>query len=103
VIAFRAGGAVETVVENVTGLFFDEPTSVSLADAIERFERQSWDSLALQAHASKFDRAVFGERLLAFLREVAPPADLAEQGVWESFPQLEVAAPSFTGLRPAGN
>lgn len=103
VIAFRAGGAVETVIENVTGLFFDEPTSVSLADAIERFERQSWDSLALQSHARKFDRAVFAERLLAFLREVAPAADLAEQEVWESVPQLEVAATSFTGLRPAGN
>jgi glycosyltransferase involved in cell wall biosynthesis len=103
VIAFRAGGAVETVVENVTGLFFDEPTSASLADAIERFERQSWDSLALQTHARKFDRAVFAERLLAFLREVTPAADLAEQAVWESFPQLEAAAPSFSGLRPAGN
>ena len=41
VIAFRAGGATETVVEGVTGVFFDEATVESLASAIERVERLS--------------------------------------------------------------
>ncbi|HEV2828123.1 MAG TPA: glycosyltransferase, partial [Pyrinomonadaceae bacterium] len=38
VIAFRGGGALETVVEGVTGVFFSEPTSSSLAQAIQDFE-----------------------------------------------------------------
>jgi glycosyltransferase involved in cell wall biosynthesis len=38
VIAFRAGGALETVIEGVTGLFFDEQTPEALGDAIKRFE-----------------------------------------------------------------
>jgi glycosyltransferase involved in cell wall biosynthesis len=39
VIAFRAGGALETVIEGETGLFFDEQTPESLGDAVFRFER----------------------------------------------------------------
>src|ERR1700744_2194218 len=51
-IAYRAGGAVETIVDGVTGVFFDEPTSDSLAVAIRRFEAMDWDSTALSNHAS---------------------------------------------------
>ena len=39
VIAFRAGGALETVKEGETGLFFNEQTAGSLADAVGRFEK----------------------------------------------------------------
>lgn len=38
VIAFRAGGALETVIEGQTGVFFDEQTPESLAGAVKRFE-----------------------------------------------------------------
>src|SRR5579862_7846242 len=41
-IAYRAGGALETIVENSTGLFFDQQTAESLGDAIERFEQCEW-------------------------------------------------------------
>ena len=105
VIAFRAGGALETVVEGVTGLFFDQPTSVALAQAIEEFELRSWNASEAQAHAAKFDRAIFAARLLGFLRQVAPEAELAEQKVWPGFAALEsldTGTASFPGLRPAG-
>jgi glycosyltransferase involved in cell wall biosynthesis len=98
VIAFRAGGALETVVEGITGLFFDQPTSAALAQAIKEFEECSWNSSELQSHAAGFDRAVFAERLLAFLRQAAPAAELAEKPVWEGFAaldSLESAAVSF--------
>ena len=39
VIAFRGGGALETVVENESGLFFDEQTPDSLNAAIAQFEK----------------------------------------------------------------
>ena len=72
VIAYRSGGALETVVEGHTGLFFDEPTSDSLVAAIGDFETRSWDSSALRRHAEKFSRAVFATRLTEFLNAVAP-------------------------------
>jgi glycosyltransferase involved in cell wall biosynthesis len=72
VIAYRAGGAVETVEEGVTGVFFDHANSLSLAEAIERFEDMRWDQYKLRRHAEKFDRSVFSFRVLQFLGSVAP-------------------------------
>ncbi|MGC9523279.1 MAG: glycosyltransferase, partial [Anaerolineae bacterium] len=43
VIAYGAGGALDTVVEGVTGTFFDEPTVASLREAIERFDPEGID------------------------------------------------------------
>lgn len=71
VIAFRRGGATETVIENETGVFFDEQTADSLAGAIENFESRSWDRQLLRKHAEKFDRKVFSSRILNFLDEIA--------------------------------
>ncbi|MDQ1706913.1 MAG: hypothetical protein QOJ88_124 [Pyrinomonadaceae bacterium] len=72
VIAYRGGGAVETVVEGVTGLFFDMPTSGSLVAAIEDFESRTWHASEMRRHAEKFDRSVFSFRVLQFLGSVAP-------------------------------
>jgi glycosyltransferase involved in cell wall biosynthesis len=72
VIAFRGGGAVETVVEGVTGVLFNEPDSTSLVEAIEDFESRSWHQPTLRSHAEKFDRRVFSLRVLEFLGSVAP-------------------------------
>jgi glycosyltransferase involved in cell wall biosynthesis len=72
VIAYRAGGAVETVEENVTGVFFDQPSSVSLGEAIEKFEGMRFEQYTLRRHAEKFDRSVFTFRVLQFLGSVAP-------------------------------
>ena len=72
VIAYRAGGATETVDEGVTGIFFDQPNSNSLAGAIEQFESLTWDQTLLRRHAEKFDRTVFAFKVLQFLGSVAP-------------------------------
>jgi glycosyltransferase involved in cell wall biosynthesis len=72
VIAYRAGGAVETVEDQVTGIFFDQASSVSLAEAIEKFEGLRFDQYTLRRHAERFDRTVFSFRVLQFLGSVAP-------------------------------
>jgi glycosyltransferase involved in cell wall biosynthesis len=72
VIAYRGGGAVETVVENVTGVLFDQQNARSLSEAIEQFEGLSWRPDTLRHHAEKFDRNVFTFRVLQFLGSVAP-------------------------------
>ena len=38
VIAYKAGGALETVIDGVTGLFFEEQSAESLMEAVKRFE-----------------------------------------------------------------
>jgi glycosyltransferase involved in cell wall biosynthesis len=38
VIVYGAGGALETVINEVTGIFFEGPSSASLLEAIKRFE-----------------------------------------------------------------
>ena len=48
VIAFRGGGAVETIEENLTGVFFDSPNSLALAEAIEKFENLKWNQQELR-------------------------------------------------------
>jgi glycosyltransferase involved in cell wall biosynthesis len=76
-IAFRGGGAMETVVEDVTGVFFDEQTTEALVDAIERFEAREWSSSVMRRHAEGFSAEVFRERFTKFLRRIGAPIDEA--------------------------
>jgi len=69
-IAWRGGGALETVVEGETGLFFDEPSAHSLADVIACFSRQPFDPQTLQAHAERFSPGRFKERLRTIVDSV---------------------------------
>ncbi len=66
VIAFQAGGALETVVAGETGIFFPEPTVASLVEALSSFTDR-FDPDTLRRHALTFDRAVFIERMYALL------------------------------------
>ncbi len=65
VIAFRRGGALETVVDRVTGLFFDRQDPDSLVEALERYERMEaqFEPERIAQHARTFDRCRFKERM----------------------------------------
>jgi glycosyltransferase involved in cell wall biosynthesis len=65
VIAFRAGGALDTVIEGVTGAFFDEPTPEALAAAVLAFDADGVDPQALRVHAETFSVPRFRRRLRA--------------------------------------
>ncbi len=69
VIAFAGGGALDTVVDGVTGVLFNKQTPEALAEAIRRFETQSFDPEVLRRHARTFDTAVFEQKLTAFVEE----------------------------------
>ncbi|MBV8153013.1 MAG: glycosyltransferase [Candidatus Eremiobacteraeota bacterium] len=69
-IAFRGGGALETIVEGTTGTFFDEPTPQSLAAALAAFDPARFEAARLRAHAEKFAPARFVERLRAIVARV---------------------------------
>lgn len=69
VIAYGKGGALETVVNNLTGIFFYEQTSEALKDAINRFESQSdkFDKSFIRNHALKYSEQVFKEKIKGFI------------------------------------
>jgi glycosyltransferase involved in cell wall biosynthesis len=74
VLAYRRGGAVETVVDGQTGLFFDEQTADSLIDAMTRFETSldDFDPAVIRAHAQGWNRDIFKDRLQAFIAARLP-------------------------------
>ncbi|MEK6591882.1 MAG: glycosyltransferase [Patescibacteria group bacterium] len=67
VIAYQSGGACETVRENETGAFFEEQTWQSLADAVIRFRRQSFDYGRIRLWSQQFSRERFQSELTAFV------------------------------------
>lgn len=69
VIAFRGGGALETIIEGRTGLFFDDPTPDSLGRMLPVAERMSWSRDAIRAHAETFSARRFLERMVTFMSE----------------------------------
>ena len=69
VIAFKKGGALETVVENKTGIFFDSSTAESLAEAVRRFESMRFDTAAIKEHARDFSRARCREAFRSYFVE----------------------------------
>jgi glycosyltransferase involved in cell wall biosynthesis len=69
VIAYAAGGTLDTVIPGETGLHFEEPTPASLAAAVRQFEELSFDSSAIRRHAERFDRSVFESKLQECVRK----------------------------------
>ncbi|HTK60269.1 MAG TPA: glycosyltransferase [Candidatus Baltobacteraceae bacterium] len=69
VIAYRKGGALETVVEGVTGEFFDDQEWEELATAVIRFDASRYDARAIRAHAEAFDVKAFKRRIAAYVAE----------------------------------
>ncbi|HSX41941.1 MAG TPA: glycosyltransferase [Candidatus Saccharimonadales bacterium] len=63
VIAYAEGGALESVVAGETGEFFQEQTVESLAAAIKNFDASKYDSQKIRAHAMKFDKEVFKQKI----------------------------------------
>ncbi|MHB8839336.1 MAG: glycosyltransferase [Gemmatimonadaceae bacterium] len=54
VIAYGVGGARETVVDGVTGVFFGEQTAQALVESVRRFEAIALDPAACRANAERF-------------------------------------------------
>ena len=70
VVAYRAGGALETVIAGQTGLFFSEQTPGSLAAALQSVSNFPFVTAALQAQASRFDVSVFEGRMREVVEKV---------------------------------
>ncbi len=71
VVAYGAGGALDTIVDGVTGVHFRQPAVGAVADALQRIRRTEWDREAIARHASRFDVRTFKEHLGRFVEEQA--------------------------------
>jgi glycosyltransferase involved in cell wall biosynthesis len=69
VVAFRAGGATETLVEGSTAVFFDQQDELDVAAAIERCLAASWDGETMKRHAERFAPAHFRNAMRSALAE----------------------------------
>jgi glycosyltransferase involved in cell wall biosynthesis len=70
VIALRKGGYLETVIEDETGVFFNEPAADQIVKAIERLDEIApLDRKKLVQNASRFDVSRFKSEFLTLVSE----------------------------------
>ncbi|GHV02248.1 glycosyl transferase [Spirochaetia bacterium] len=72
VIAYRKGGVLDTVKENITGIFFDEQTPAALVQAMDRFETmeaQFSDRVPFTNHVQQFSKEEFKSRIVRIIAE----------------------------------
>jgi len=76
VIAYGKGGALETVTEDETGLFFDAQTTSSIIEAIQRFEdmKDRFIPAKIREKSLRFSRDRFKREFISFVDEA-----------WETF------------------
>jgi len=67
VIAYRQGGATETVVAGKTGIFFEESTPASLAAAVRGFRSADFNPAEIRRHAEQFSVANFKKQINEFV------------------------------------
>jgi glycosyltransferase involved in cell wall biosynthesis len=69
VIAFGAGGALDTVIDGETGVLFEEQTVESFTAAVKRCNTLKFDSAAIRRHAETFSTETFQQKLTTFIEE----------------------------------
>ena len=62
-IVLRYGGFLDTVVEGRTGIFFDSPSALDIADGIRVARQCSWDEMTIMNHVARFSSRPFVKRL----------------------------------------
>ncbi len=71
VIAFKAGGALETVKEGVSGMFFTEQTANSLNEALDKFEQVDiFDSTTIRNYVKTFEKENFKRNFSDYVTDI---------------------------------
>ncbi len=69
VIAYRRGGATETVIEGETGLFFEDQTVDSLVEAVQRFSDMTFTPSIIRQQAEKFSTDRFRTEIENYIKD----------------------------------
>jgi glycosyltransferase involved in cell wall biosynthesis len=67
VIAYKAGGSLDTIIEGKTGLFFNEQTVGSLLDCLDQFAYLSFDLNACRRNALRFSENIFQSEIKRYI------------------------------------
>ena len=95
VIAYGAGGVLDTVQPGRTGVLFPEQTTESLIAALRRFDPDEYDPNAIRAHAARFDRRHFRAAIGAL-------AHVEAAGLADAPPRREERPVAPPSLKPVG-
>lgn len=91
VIAYASGGAVETVLDGITGMLFEDQTADALTATVKRFveHEESFNADIIRQRAEGFSCTVFRDRMTALLEQL-----IAEQkGTTTARPPVERKVP----------
>jgi len=94
VVAFKGGGAAETIMPGLNGVFFERPTADSLIDSLELFESMPWEPNKIRSYAERFDSGSFSRQIRAFVERAvisyegrsASSTNSAGNPDWKVFP-----------------
>ncbi|MEL7416990.1 MAG: glycosyltransferase [Cyanobacteria bacterium J06555_3] len=93
VIAYGAGGVLDTQVPGQTGVLFAPQTPDALQAAIRQLESQEWDYGAIRAHAvANFSESVFFQQVAEVIQEFCGQSILDELGIKSEWLESKVAA-----------
>lgn len=70
VIAYKKGGATETVIAGKTGLFFETQDKESIAEAVKEYSRQTFNSQDIKNWSENFSKQKFLEQIKEFIETV---------------------------------
>lgn len=70
VIAYRKGGATETIIDRQTGIFFDRQTIEELQNAVNIHENMTYDKKKIIANAKRFSNEIFCENIKKHIRQI---------------------------------
>jgi glycosyltransferase involved in cell wall biosynthesis len=70
VIAYGKGGVLETVVNGVTGIYFNEQTKESIIEAVKKFDDKKFNSADIRRHALGFSRNIFKTKIESLINEM---------------------------------
>jgi glycosyltransferase involved in cell wall biosynthesis len=69
VIAYAGGGALDTVIDGITGVLFDRQTVPALTEALRRYTEQQFSPDEIRANAEKFSVARFRKEIVKAVGE----------------------------------
>lgn len=70
VIAFKKGGASDTVVDGKTGVLFDKQTVGSLTKAVRQFNRKRFNSKLIIENAKRFKESLFKKQFIDLTKKM---------------------------------
>jgi glycosyltransferase involved in cell wall biosynthesis len=78
VVAYAAGGALDTVIDQKSGVFFSQPTPESLMQAVRALDNYQLDPLEIQQHANRFSEAAFQAGMRHILEQPRASSTVSE-------------------------